>query len=53
MFEKIQRDLWVNSDQLVICLTENDLIKMLDLKEAGDEPWKVIDQLMKDFHNSD
>jgi len=51
--KKVQRDLWVNSDHLVICLTEKDLIKMLELKEAGDEPWKVIDLLMKDFHSSD
>jgi len=51
--KKVQRDLWIESNQLIVCLTEEDLVKMLELKEEDDEPWKVIDKLMKDFHNSD
>jgi len=51
--KKVQRDLWNNNDQLLLNLTDADLIKMLELKGNDDDPWKVIDLMMKDFHNSD
>ena len=38
---------------MILNLIDEDLMKMLELKENGDEPWKVIDLLMKQFHNSD
>lgn len=48
--KKGQREQWNSTeDKMMICLTDNDLLKMLELKENDDEPWKVIDKAITDF----
>ena len=50
--KKGQKERWEQEDKLLICLNDQDLIKMLELKEKGDEPWKVIDKGILDFLKS-
>lgn len=50
--KKGQKERWEQGDKLLICLNDQDLIKMLELKEKEDEPWKVIDKGIVDFLKS-
>jgi hypothetical protein len=50
--KKGQKERWEQEDKLLICLNDQDLIKMLELKEKEDEPWKVIDKGIVDFLKS-
>lgn len=47
--KKGQKEKWEQEEKLLICLNDQDLTKMLELKERGDEPWKVIDTRIRDF----
>ena len=49
---KAQENQWIRDDKMIICLRDEDLIKMLELKENNDEPWKVIDNLIRQFLSS-
>lgn len=44
-----ERRTWLVDKKLIVCLTDSDLVKMLELKEARDDPAKVIDQAYRDF----
>lgn len=44
---KEQERLWVQEDKMIICLCDNDLLKMLDLREKGEDPTKVIDKKIR------
>ena len=50
--KKGQEDAWVHNNKMIICLSDDDLIKMLELKEKGEKPWKVIDNAMREFRLS-
>lgn len=47
-----QKRLWVEDEKLILCLTDEDLIKMLELKEHKEEPSKVIDEAVRSFRRS-
>lgn len=47
-----QARLWREDDKLLISLTDDDLLKMLELKENGELSEKVIDQRLRDFLSS-
>jgi len=44
-----QRNCWKDDSKMIISLSDNDLVKMLELKDKDDDPWKVLDQLNKKF----
>ena len=44
---KAQIEQWVHNDLLVICLDDNDLAKMLELREKSQEPCKIIDNAIR------
>lgn len=47
--EKTQEDLWKEQGKILLSLNDKDLEKMLELKENHDEPWKVIDNIIREF----
>jgi hypothetical protein len=49
---KEQKRLWLEDDKLILCLNDQDLIKMLQLKEHKDDPSKVIDDALRSFRES-
>ncbi len=49
---KAQENLWKEQKKMIVCLDDENLQKMLQLKEEGDEPWKVIDHLIFKFLSS-
>ena len=47
-----QKRLWNEDDKLILCLNDAHLLKMLELKEKGDDPAKVIDDAQWEFRKS-
>jgi len=41
--------LWRNEGKLIVCLCDDDFKKMIELKEKGQEPEKVIDEIRFDM----
>ena len=41
--------LWTQENKLILCLMDDHLIKMLDLKEKNKKPEIVIDKAMHEF----
>jgi hypothetical protein len=44
-----QENVWKEDKKMRLCMNDEQLQKMLELKHEGDEPWKVIDRLIRDF----
>ena len=44
-----QKEAWQLRDNMIISLTDEDLIKMLELKDNRGDPWKVLDHITKKF----
>ena len=49
MLRKAQENIWKEEGKMLLCINDNDLEKMLELKENHDEPWKVIDDGIHSF----
>jgi hypothetical protein len=49
---KSQENIWKSDGKMLLCMDDKDITKMLQLKNDGDEPWKVIDKNMRDFMTS-
>jgi hypothetical protein len=49
---KTQEKLWDKEDKMLLVLTDEDLMKMLELKDKGDEPWMIIDLHERQFLSS-
>jgi hypothetical protein len=49
---KAQQDLWREQEKMLLCLEDNDMAKMLELKDRGEDPWKVIDFKEREFRSS-
>jgi len=49
---KAQQDLWRDQEKMLLCLDDNDMAKMLELKDRGEEPWKIIDLKEREFRLS-
>lgn len=47
-----QKRLWNEDNKMIICLCNNDLIKMLQLKEHKEDPSKIIDEAIRAFRQS-
>jgi len=47
--KKEQIDRWIHYDQMIICLTDNDLEEMIGLKLAEQEPERVIDRKIREL----
>lgn len=47
-----QKRLWVEDDKMILCLNDEDLTKMVELKEQKEEPSKVIDDAIRSFRQS-
>jgi hypothetical protein len=45
--QQTQIDEWKDNDKMVVCLNDEDLIKMLELREKGQESSKVIDNAIR------
>lgn len=46
---KAQENIWKEHKKMILCMSDEHLQKMLELKHEGDEPSKVIDSLIRDF----
>jgi hypothetical protein len=44
---KQQADSWVHHDEMIVCLDDNDLIEMIGLKIAGEDPSHIIDNKIR------
>ena len=44
-----QHTLWNTNKLMIVCFNDNDLRKILELKESGDDPGKVIDDHIRNF----
>jgi hypothetical protein len=49
---KEQERLWMEEEKMIICLEDNDLLKMLELRETGEDPTKVIDSEIRLLRSS-
>jgi hypothetical protein len=47
-----QTRLWMEDEKMILSLTDDDMTNMLALKEAGDDPSKVIDNAIRLFRQS-
>jgi hypothetical protein len=47
-----QKRLWMEDNKMIVCLNDNDLLKMLELREADEDPEKVIDKTVRRFLES-
>jgi hypothetical protein len=47
-----QMRLWMEEEKMILCLTDGDMINMMSLKEADDDPSKVIDNAIRLFRQS-
>jgi len=47
-----QERLWTVERKMILPLTDDDLVRMLRLKEAGDDPSKVIDHAIRAFRQA-
>lgn len=47
-----QKRLWMEDGKMILCLTDDDMLNMMSLKEAGDNPSKVIDNAIRLFRQS-
>jgi hypothetical protein len=47
-----QERLWIQEGKMILALTDDDLVDMLRLREAGDDPLKVIDNAIMLFRQS-
>jgi hypothetical protein len=47
-----QTRLWMEDEKMILSLTDVDMINMLALKEANDDPSKVIDKAIRSFRQS-
>jgi len=50
--EKAQENAWIKERKMLVCLKDEHLIRMLELKENGDEPWKIIDAGIRELLSS-
>jgi hypothetical protein len=46
---KSQENIWKSDEKMLLCMNDEDIAKMLQLENEGNEPWKVIDKKMRDF----
>lgn len=46
---KEQERLWKEEGKMIICLNDEDLAKMIELKDNGEDPSKVIDKKIRGF----
>jgi hypothetical protein len=44
-----QENIWKEHKKMILCLKDEDMQNMLELKQSRDEPWKVIDSLIREF----
>ena len=49
---RAQENIWKDDKKMILCLNDEHVEKMLQLKDEKDEPWKVIDSLIRDFLSS-
>jgi len=49
---KAQEKLWDKEDKMLLVLTDEDLKKMLELKDKGDKPWMIVDFHEREFLSS-
>jgi hypothetical protein len=49
---KSQENIWKSDGKMLLCMDDEDIAKMLELKNHRDEPWKVIDKKMRNFMTS-
>ncbi len=49
---RAQENIWKDEDKMILCMNDEQLKKMIELKENEEEPWKVIDSLIRDFLSS-
>lgn len=47
--EKKRRRSWVEEEKLIAFITDEDLVDMIQLKDAGEEPFEVIDTHLEEF----
>jgi hypothetical protein len=47
-----QKRLWINDNKMILSLTDEDLVKMLRLKQAREDPAKVIDNAHRLFREA-
>jgi hypothetical protein len=47
--KEAQTKFWTRQETMLICLSDDDLVKMLELKEKREEAWKVLDLAIKKF----
>jgi hypothetical protein len=47
-----QKRLWIYEDKMILCFEDSDLLKMLELRAAEDDPAKVIDNAIRRFRGS-
>jgi hypothetical protein len=44
-----RRRKWIEEDKMIVILTDDDLLEMLQIREAGREPFDVVDAQLEDF----
>lgn len=49
--KKEQADRWVHHDEMIVCLTDDDLKEMIGLKLAEEDPEHVIDNRMRELRS--
>jgi len=47
-----QQKIWNQEEKMLLCLNDSDLAKMIELKDTGDESWKVIDYHIRKLRSS-
>jgi hypothetical protein len=50
--KEAQTNYWTRQGIMMICLIDDDLLKMLELKEKKEGAWKVLDLAIKKFRES-
>lgn len=50
--KKEQADRWIYHDEMIICLTDDDLEEMVGLKRAGEDAEYVIDRKMRELRSA-
>jgi hypothetical protein len=48
---KQQADRWIYHDEMLVCLTDDDLIEMIGLKLASEDPERVVDKKVREFRS--
>jgi hypothetical protein len=50
--KKEQADRWVHHDEMIVCLTDDDLEEMIGLKLAGEDAEYVIDHKIRELRST-